>query len=146
MSGFALVAAVPSDMGFMQSHLRAQLAALTIGDTVKVLHENELIYVPIGSHRRPENPGKIDLDLKPAVSLAKMTSFESRMTTNDLRAPGRTPDSLEWPRRHVRFECLIRAAGIAQAPYGTLAMVICSRPATISASRRTGLGIKVVLA
>jgi mannose-1-phosphate guanylyltransferase / mannose-6-phosphate isomerase len=38
-------------------------ARVTIGDRVKMLHENESIYVPLGSHHRLENPGKIDLEL-----------------------------------------------------------------------------------
>ena len=38
-------------------------ARVTIDDTVKILHENELIYVPSGARHRLENPGKIDLEL-----------------------------------------------------------------------------------
>jgi mannose-1-phosphate guanylyltransferase / mannose-6-phosphate isomerase len=38
-------------------------ARVTIGDKVQMLHENESIYVPIGSQHRLENPGKIDLEL-----------------------------------------------------------------------------------
>ena len=38
-------------------------ARVTIGDDVKILHENELIYVPSGARHRLENPGKIDLEL-----------------------------------------------------------------------------------
>ena len=38
-------------------------ARVTIGDKVKILHENELIYMPIGAPHRLENPGKIDLEL-----------------------------------------------------------------------------------
>ncbi len=38
-------------------------ARVTIGDTVRTLHENESIYVPAGSNHRLENPGKIDLEL-----------------------------------------------------------------------------------
>jgi mannose-1-phosphate guanylyltransferase/mannose-6-phosphate isomerase len=38
-------------------------ARVTIGDEVKMLHENESIYVPIGARHRLENPGKIDLEL-----------------------------------------------------------------------------------
>ena len=38
-------------------------ARVTIGDTVKLLHENESIYVPSGARHRLENPGKIDLEL-----------------------------------------------------------------------------------
>ncbi|HTV35224.1 MAG TPA: mannose-1-phosphate guanylyltransferase/mannose-6-phosphate isomerase [Xanthobacteraceae bacterium] len=38
-------------------------ARVTVGDEVKTLHENESIYVPIGTRHRLENPGKIDLEL-----------------------------------------------------------------------------------
>jgi mannose-1-phosphate guanylyltransferase / mannose-6-phosphate isomerase len=38
-------------------------ARVTIGDEVKILHENESIYVPSGAPHRLENPGKIDLEL-----------------------------------------------------------------------------------
>jgi mannose-1-phosphate guanylyltransferase / mannose-6-phosphate isomerase len=38
-------------------------ARVTIGDQMRMLHENESIYVPIGSQHRLENPGKIDLEL-----------------------------------------------------------------------------------
>jgi mannose-1-phosphate guanylyltransferase/mannose-6-phosphate isomerase len=38
-------------------------ARVTIGDEVKMLHENESIYVPSGARHRLENPGKIDLEL-----------------------------------------------------------------------------------
>jgi mannose-1-phosphate guanylyltransferase/mannose-6-phosphate isomerase len=39
------------------------IARVTINDTVKMLHENESIYVPIGTRHRLENPDKIDLEL-----------------------------------------------------------------------------------
>jgi mannose-1-phosphate guanylyltransferase/mannose-1-phosphate guanylyltransferase/mannose-6-phosphate isomerase len=38
-------------------------ARVTIGDDVKMLHENESIYIPNGAQHRLENPGKIDLEL-----------------------------------------------------------------------------------
>jgi len=38
-------------------------ARVTVGDEVKILHENESIYVPSGACHRLENPGKIDLEL-----------------------------------------------------------------------------------
>jgi mannose-1-phosphate guanylyltransferase/mannose-6-phosphate isomerase len=38
-------------------------AKITLGDEVKTLHENESIYIPIGTPHRLENPGKIDLEL-----------------------------------------------------------------------------------
>ena len=38
-------------------------ARVTIGETVTTLHENQSIYIPLGSPHRLENPGKIDLEL-----------------------------------------------------------------------------------
>jgi mannose-1-phosphate guanylyltransferase / mannose-6-phosphate isomerase len=38
-------------------------ARVTVGDKVQMLHENESVYVPIGTQHRLENPGKIDLEL-----------------------------------------------------------------------------------
>jgi mannose-1-phosphate guanylyltransferase / mannose-6-phosphate isomerase len=38
-------------------------ARVTIGDSVRMLHENESVCVPSGAKRRLENPGKIDLEL-----------------------------------------------------------------------------------
>jgi mannose-1-phosphate guanylyltransferase/mannose-6-phosphate isomerase len=38
-------------------------ARVTIGDEIKLLHENESVYVPSGGRHRLENPGKIDLEL-----------------------------------------------------------------------------------
>ena len=38
-------------------------ARVTIGDEIKIVHENESIYIPIGVRHRLENPGKIDLEL-----------------------------------------------------------------------------------
>jgi mannose-1-phosphate guanylyltransferase/mannose-6-phosphate isomerase len=38
-------------------------AKVTIGNEVKTLHENESIYIPLGTPHRLENPGKIDLEL-----------------------------------------------------------------------------------
>ena len=38
-------------------------ARVTIGDEIKTLHENESIYIPMGTPHRLENPGKIDLEL-----------------------------------------------------------------------------------
>jgi mannose-1-phosphate guanylyltransferase / mannose-6-phosphate isomerase len=32
---------------------------VTISDTVKTVHENESIYIPMGAVHRLENPGKI---------------------------------------------------------------------------------------
>jgi mannose-1-phosphate guanylyltransferase/mannose-6-phosphate isomerase len=38
-------------------------ARVTVNETVKTVHENESIYIPIGSVHRLENPGKISLHL-----------------------------------------------------------------------------------
>jgi mannose-1-phosphate guanylyltransferase/mannose-6-phosphate isomerase len=38
-------------------------AEVTRNDEVKMVHENESIYLPIGSVHRLINPGKIDLEL-----------------------------------------------------------------------------------
>ncbi len=38
-------------------------ARVTIGDDVKILHENQSIYIPMGTSHRLENPGMIDLEL-----------------------------------------------------------------------------------
>lgn len=38
-------------------------ARVTIGEEIKTVHENESVYIPIGTKHRLENPGKIDLDL-----------------------------------------------------------------------------------
>jgi mannose-1-phosphate guanylyltransferase/mannose-6-phosphate isomerase len=38
-------------------------AEVTRNDEVKMVHENESIYLPIGSIHRLVNPGKIDLEL-----------------------------------------------------------------------------------
>jgi mannose-1-phosphate guanylyltransferase/mannose-6-phosphate isomerase len=38
-------------------------ARVTIGKEVRMLHENESVYIPSGAEHRLENPGKIDLEL-----------------------------------------------------------------------------------
>ena len=38
-------------------------ARVVVGQENKIIHENESIYIPIGSRHRLENPGKIDLEL-----------------------------------------------------------------------------------
>jgi len=38
-------------------------ARVTIGDAIKMVHENESVYVPSGAKHRLENPGKIQLEL-----------------------------------------------------------------------------------
>jgi mannose-1-phosphate guanylyltransferase/mannose-6-phosphate isomerase len=39
------------------------VAEVTVGDEVRLVHENESIYVPIGAVHRLANPGKIPLEL-----------------------------------------------------------------------------------
>jgi mannose-6-phosphate isomerase-like protein (cupin superfamily) len=38
-------------------------AQVTVNELVKIVHENESIYIPIGATHRLENPGKIGLEL-----------------------------------------------------------------------------------
>ena len=38
-------------------------ARVTVNELVKIVHENESIYIPIGAVHRLENPGKILLEL-----------------------------------------------------------------------------------
>ena len=38
-------------------------AEVTVGEEVRLVHENEFVYVPIGSVHRLANPGKISLEL-----------------------------------------------------------------------------------
>jgi mannose-1-phosphate guanylyltransferase / mannose-6-phosphate isomerase len=38
-------------------------ARVTVGDQVRLLTENESIYIPLGDVHRLENPGKLDLHL-----------------------------------------------------------------------------------
>jgi mannose-6-phosphate isomerase-like protein (cupin superfamily) len=38
-------------------------AEVTLNDKVTLVHENESIYLPMGSTHRLANPGKIDLEL-----------------------------------------------------------------------------------
>jgi hypothetical protein len=38
-------------------------AEVTLGNEVRSVHENESIYIPIGSIHEPANPGKIPLEL-----------------------------------------------------------------------------------
>ena len=38
-------------------------AEVTVGDKVQTVHENESVYIPIGSVHRMANPGKIPLEL-----------------------------------------------------------------------------------
>jgi mannose-1-phosphate guanylyltransferase / mannose-6-phosphate isomerase len=38
-------------------------AEVTVGEEVRLVHENESVYVPIGSIHRLANPGRIPLEL-----------------------------------------------------------------------------------
>ncbi len=38
-------------------------ATVTVNELVKIVHENESIYIPLGATHRLENPGKIPLEL-----------------------------------------------------------------------------------
>ena len=38
-------------------------AEVTVGEDVRAVHENESVYIPIGSVHRLANPGKIPLEL-----------------------------------------------------------------------------------
>jgi mannose-6-phosphate isomerase-like protein (cupin superfamily) len=38
-------------------------AEVTIGETTQFVHENQSVYIPIGSVHRLANPGKIPLEL-----------------------------------------------------------------------------------
>jgi len=38
-------------------------ARVTVNEAVRIVHENESIYIPIGAVHRLENPGKISLEL-----------------------------------------------------------------------------------
>jgi mannose-1-phosphate guanylyltransferase/mannose-6-phosphate isomerase len=65
------IVVAPGGMLSLQKHLhRAEhwvvvrgIAEVTIGDDVKILRENESIYVPSGAVHRLKNPGKIALEL-----------------------------------------------------------------------------------
>jgi mannose-1-phosphate guanylyltransferase / mannose-6-phosphate isomerase len=57
-------------LSLQQHHHRAEhwivvrgTARVTVGNEVKIVHENESTYIPIGATHRLENPGKIDLEL-----------------------------------------------------------------------------------
>jgi mannose-1-phosphate guanylyltransferase/mannose-6-phosphate isomerase len=61
----------PGGMLSLQKHLhRAEhwvvvrgVAEVTVGDEKKIVHENESLYIPIGTVHRLANPGKIPLEL-----------------------------------------------------------------------------------
>ncbi len=59
-----------SRLSLQKHHHRAEhwivvrgTARVTIDETVKTVHENELVYIPMGAVHRLENPGKIMLEL-----------------------------------------------------------------------------------
>ena len=59
-------------------------AEVTVGEAVKAVHENESVYIPIGSVHRLANQGKIPLELievQPAAISARTTSSGSRIFT-----------------------------------------------------------------
>ncbi|RYG55180.1 MAG: cupin domain-containing protein, partial [Alphaproteobacteria bacterium] len=65
-----LVVNVGERMSLQMHHHRSEhwivvrgTAKVTLNETVKVMQENESIYIPIGVSHRLENPGKIPLEL-----------------------------------------------------------------------------------
>jgi mannose-1-phosphate guanylyltransferase/mannose-6-phosphate isomerase len=59
-----------SRLSLQKHHHRAEhwivvrgAARVTINDDVKIVHENESVYIPMGAVHRLENPGKIMLEL-----------------------------------------------------------------------------------
>jgi len=57
-------------LSLQQHHHRAEhwvvvrgTAEVTVGETIRLVHENESVFVPIGAMHRLANPGKIDLEL-----------------------------------------------------------------------------------
>jgi mannose-1-phosphate guanylyltransferase/mannose-6-phosphate isomerase len=57
-------------LSLQQHHHRAEhwvvvcgTARVTIGEEIKMVHENESTYIPIGTKHRLENPGRINLEL-----------------------------------------------------------------------------------
>ncbi len=50
------------DVAFMEAICAADLK-MTLNDQVILVHENEAVYLPIGSRHRLTNPGKIPLEL-----------------------------------------------------------------------------------
>jgi mannose-1-phosphate guanylyltransferase/mannose-6-phosphate isomerase len=65
------IAVIPGGkLSLQRHHHRAEhwvvvrgAAEVTVGDEVRIVHENESIYVPIGSVHRLANPGRIGLEL-----------------------------------------------------------------------------------
>ena len=65
-----IVVAPGGKLSLQKHHHRAEhwvvvrgTAEVTVGDEVRVVHENESIYIPIGSVHRLANPGRIALEL-----------------------------------------------------------------------------------
>ena len=65
-----IVVAPGGKLSLQKHHHRAEhwvvvrgTAEVTVGDQVRVVHENESIYIPIGSVHRLANPGRIGLEL-----------------------------------------------------------------------------------
>ena len=65
-----IVVAPGGKLSLQRHHHRAEhwvvvrgTAEVTVGDEVRVVHENESIYIPIGSVHRLANPGRIGLEL-----------------------------------------------------------------------------------
>jgi mannose-1-phosphate guanylyltransferase / mannose-6-phosphate isomerase len=65
-----LIVKAGSRLSLQRHHHRAEhwvvvrgIARVTVGDEIKLLHENESIYIPLGASHRLENPGKIELEL-----------------------------------------------------------------------------------
>ena len=65
-----IVVAPGGKLSLQKHHHRAEhwvvvrgTAEVTVGDEVRVVHENESIYIPIGSVHRLANPGRIGLEL-----------------------------------------------------------------------------------
>jgi Mannose-6-phosphate isomerase len=50
-------------LGFEHCIVVRGAAKMTINDTVRTVHENESVYIPLGAVHRLENPGKILLEL-----------------------------------------------------------------------------------
>ena len=59
-----LAAELPADLGWSDvGRWWSPGTEVTLGTEVRSVHENESIYVPIGSTQRLANPGKIALEL-----------------------------------------------------------------------------------
>jgi mannose-6-phosphate isomerase-like protein (cupin superfamily) len=64
----------------------------TIGEEREAVHENESIYIPIGTVHRLANQGKIQLELiecRPAAISARTISSGSRISINEINWPSR---------------------------------------------------------